>query len=196
MAAVARRSRLPLVVGVVAAVAIAVGAALAGTHHANAPAVHAVPAAVARRLGPAPVTVTLRGSLLPLLSSPGVDRLAALESEIAHEPYVRDEYGPVTWLRSRLAAIAAAIAARRSARVTRADLMVRYGTTGRVSIDNQGLVTTLVFGAGIRPSGEVQWLFPDAERARIFVRASGAESASAVTAALRRLVDRSGLGGP
>jgi hypothetical protein len=178
-----------------ASLAVAAGAVLTATRGPSASPVRALPAGLARQLGPAPVTVALHGSVLALLSSPGIDRLAALESEIEHNRYVRAEYGPVAWLRSRLAAIRRAIAARSSTRVTPADLLVRYGATGPVSIDNQGLATTFVFGAGIQPLPSLRWLFPDADQARIFVRTAGGESASELAVALRRMVQRSGLGG-
>lgn len=145
-----RPSHAVSVAGIVAVIALGAGG-LAISRTANGSGVPGIPHVVASRLGAAPLVLTLHQSVLALLSPPGVDRLAALEAAIARRPDVRGEYGPVSWLRSQLSLIASTIAARTSSRVTRADLLVRYGATGGLSIDNQGLASTLVFGSGIQP---------------------------------------------
>lgn len=184
-----RPSHAVSVAGIVAVIALGAGG-LAISRTANGSGVPGIPHVVASRLGAAPLVLTLHQSVLALLSPPGVDRLAALEAAIARRPDVRGEYGPVSWLRSQLSLIASTIAARTSSRVTRADLLVRYGATGGLSIDNQGLASTLVFGSGIQPLRELRWLFPSDGEARIFVRAAGARSRPAIAGELTRLVER------
>jgi hypothetical protein len=186
----ARPSRAAYVVAVVAlAATIAVGATLGAGASSR---IAAIPESVSRELGPAPLILTLHGSLLAMLSAPGVDELAALEARIAVQPHVGGEYGPVTWLRARLSRIAEDIGRHVSSRLTRADLLVRYGASGSLSIDDQSLVTTLVFGARIAPQPGVRWLFPDADRVRIFVRTTGRAIGSTIHD-LEQLVAGSGL---
>lgn len=184
-----RPSRVVCVVGIVAVIALG-GGGLAISRTANGSGVPGIPHAVASRLGAAPLVLTLHESVLGLLSPPGIDRLTALEAAIARQADVRGQYGPVSWLRSQLSSIASTIAARTSRRVTQADLLVRYGATGGLSIDDQGLVSTLVFGSGIQPLRELRWLFPSDGEARIFVRAAGAGPRPAIAGELARLVER------
>jgi hypothetical protein len=187
--AMARRNRTTSIgaLGALVAVAIVLGVGLSQGENGQ---VAGMPASVSRQLGPAPLILTLHGSLLAMLSAPGIDQLAALEGQIAQ--HVRGLYGPVSWLRGRLSTMTKALARDVSSRVSRADLLVRYGATGRPSIDDQSLVTTLVFGARTAPLPSVRWLFPAPDQARIFVRTTGSTTAPTIRE-LEQLVARSGL---
>ncbi|MHB8692948.1 MAG: hypothetical protein ACYDHH_17060 [Solirubrobacteraceae bacterium] len=153
-----------------------------------------MPANVASQVGPSPTIVTLRGpSVLALLSPPGVDQLARLEGQLAGLPGVRVEYGPVRWLRAQIATIAAAVAAHTTAKVSRAALLVRYGATSGLTIDDQSLATTLAFGAGIDPLRTLAWLFPDPSSARIYLRTTAGASVRRIRVAVFGLVNSGGL---
>ena len=175
----------------IAAVVIALVALLGGSSRAK---IAGMPANVASQLGPAPTIVTLHGaSVLALLSPPGVDRLARLEAKFAQLPGVRAEYGPLTWLRAQIATIAAAVAAHTTARVSRAALLVRYGASTGLTIDDQSLATTLAFGTGIQPLHKLSWLFPDPASARIYLRTAPGASLRRLGDTVSTLVNSSGL---
>jgi hypothetical protein len=153
-----------------------------------------MPANVASQVGPSPTIVTLRGpSVLALLSPPGVDQLAQLEGQLAGLPGVRVAYGPVRWLRAQIATIAKAVAAHTTAKVSRAALLVRYGATSGLTIDDQSLATTLAFGAGIDPLRTLAWLFPDPSSVRIYLRAAPGASQRRLTGEVLSVANASGL---
>jgi hypothetical protein len=82
--------------------------------------------------------------------------------------------------------------------VTRADLLARLGSVGAPSLDNQDLMATVVFGAGITPKRDLRWLFPDPARAFVFVRpAAGVTGGRIVRLAetATRLAAASGIDG-
>jgi hypothetical protein len=114
---------------------------------------------------------------------------------------VQAVYGPVSFLRDLVAGIRHAMDADLATggpKVTRADLLARLGSVGAPSLDNQDLVSTLVFGAGITPKPELRWLFPDAAHALVFLKpAAGVTGAAAARLAetVRRLTRASGIDG-
>jgi hypothetical protein len=147
------------------------------------------------------MTVTLSGSLLAALAPPGIDRLAAFEDELSRARGVQAVYGPASFLRDVIAGMRRAMSADLASggrKVTRADLLARLGSVGAPSLDNQDLVATVVFGAGITPKRDLRWLFPDPARTFIFVRpAAGVNGARAVRLAetVKRLASASGIDG-
>jgi hypothetical protein len=152
-----------------------------------------MPSGVAAFVGPSPLIVTLQGSVLELLSQPAVDRLASLESSIARVPAVRAEYGPVAWLRAQVAQIARQVAAKTTAQVTRAALLVRYGASSGLTIDDGTLATTLAFGTQIGPLRSLHWLFPSGESARIFLRLAPGASRAGIGTRVVNFVNQSQL---
>jgi hypothetical protein len=172
-----------------------------GAQGSGARALSRAPETIKRRVGPDPITVTLSGSLLTALAPPSIDRLAAFEDELSRARGVQAVYGPAAFLRGVVAGMRRATSADLASggpKVTRADLLVRLGSFGGPSLDNQDLMATVVFGAGITPKRDLRWLFPDPARAFMFVRpAAGVSGASLgrLAASVKRLAGASGIDG-
>jgi hypothetical protein len=168
---------------------------------AGARALSGAPETIKRRLGADPIAVALSGSLLATLAPPNIDRLAALEDELSRTRGVQAVDGPASFLRDVIARMRRAMnadLASAGSKVTRADLLARLGSAGTPALDNQDLMTTVVFGAGIAPRRDLRWLFPDPARTFIFVRpAAGVNGARAVRLAetVKRLASASGIDG-
>jgi hypothetical protein len=178
--------------GILVAVAVAIALSQLPTGSSGRK-IGGMPSNVARIVGPAPLVVTLHGSVLELLSQPAVDQLSTLESEVARSPGVRAAYGPVAWLRAQITRLSAEVAARTTAKVSRADVLVRLSASGGLSIDDGELTTTLAFGSQEGPPRSLSWLFPGAELARIYVRLAPGASRSRVGGAVASLVNNSQL---
>jgi hypothetical protein len=168
---------------------------------AGAHALSSAPESIKRRLGADPITVTLSGSLLAALAPPGIDRLAEFEDELSRARGVQAVYGPASFLRDVIAGMRRAISADLASggpNVTRADLLARLGSVGAPSLDNQELMATVVFGAGITPKRDLRWLFPDPARALVFVRPAAAVTGARVVRlaeTIKRLASASGIDG-
>jgi hypothetical protein len=167
----------------------------------GASALSSAPETIKRRVGSNPITVTVSGNLLAALAPPRIDRLAAFEDELSRVRGVQAVYGPASFLRDVIAGMRRAVSADLASggpKVTRADLLARLGSVGAPSLDNQDLMATVVFGAGITPKRDLRWLFPDPARTFIFVRpAAGVTGASVVRLAetFKRLASVSGIDG-
>jgi hypothetical protein len=167
----------------------------------RATALSSAPEAIKRRLGPDPITVTLSGSLLATVAPPGIDRLAVLEDQLSRAGGVQAVYGPASFLRDVIEGMRRAMSADLASggpKVTHADLLARLGSPGAPSLDNQDLMTMVVFGAGITPRRDLRWLFPDSRRALIFVRPAAGVTGARVerlAATVKRLASASGIDG-
>jgi hypothetical protein len=167
----------------------------------GASALSSAPATIKQRLGADPITVTLSGSLLATLAPPGIDRLAAFEDALSRAPGVQAVYGPASFLRDVVAGMRRSMSAdlvSGGPNVTHADLLVRVGSVGAPSLDNQDLMAAVVFGAGITPKRDLRWLFPDPARALVFVRPATGVSGVRVVGlgeTVKRLASATGIDG-
>jgi hypothetical protein len=181
--------------------AVSLWGASAAPQGAGPSALASAPETIKRRLGSDPITVTVSGNLLAALAPPRIDRLAAFEDDLSRVRGVQAVYGPASFLRDVIAGMRRAMSADLASggpKVTRADLLARLGSVGAPSLDNQDLMTTVVFGAGITPKRDLRWLFPDPARTFVFVRpAAGVTGGRIVRLAetATRLAAASGIDG-
>jgi hypothetical protein len=189
---VTRRTIVATAAGVLVAVVVAIVVSQL-SNGSSARKIAGMPSNVAAVVGPDPLVVTLHGSVLEILSQPAVDQLSALETRVSGITGVRAAYGPVAWLRGQLVRLAAEVKARTTAKVSRADVLVRLSASGGLTIDDGELMTTLAFGTGERPLRSLRWLFPSADQARLYVRLGAGAARARVAAAISQLVNGSQL---